>query len=211
MLLAHERDRQLMAYEIHDGLVQDITAALMHLESVWPQQAQGREGGSFGLALKLLRESLDEGRRLISGLRPPILDEMGIVAAIDYLVGEHVAEGVSAIRFNHDVHFDRLDPLLEGTLFRIAQEALTNIRRHSQALTASVDLSQLGDRIQLQVRDWGVGFDTAKIDKRRFGLRGIQERARLLHGRCLIESKPGRGTRVFVEIPISPALKRSGE
>src|SRR5690606_9506381 len=110
-------------------------------------------------ALTLLRESLDEGRRLISGLRPPILDEQGIVAAIAYLVGEHVAAGVAAIRFNHDVHFDRLEPLLEGTLFRIAQEALNNVKRHSHSETAAVDLSQIGDRIQLQIRDWGVGFE----------------------------------------------------
>jgi PAS domain S-box-containing protein len=208
LLLAHERDRQLMAYEIHDGLVQDITGALMHLEAVWPSHAsQAREGNSFERALTLLRESLDEGRRLISGLRPPILDEQGIVAAIAYLVGEHVAAGMAAIRFNHDVHFDRLEPLMEGTLFRIAQEALTNIKRHSQSRTAAVDLSQIGDRIQLQIRDWGVGFDSNQIEKRRFGLRGIRERARLLRGRAIIESWPGRGTRVFVEIPMPPTLQ----
>jgi PAS domain S-box-containing protein len=208
LLLAHERDRQLMAYEIHDGLVQDITGALMHLEAVWPSPSgPSREGNSFDRALMLLRESLDEGRRLISGLRPPILDEQGIVAAIAYLVGEHVSAGVAAIRFNHDVHFDRLEPLLEGTLFRIAQEALNNVKRHSQSLTAAVDLSQISDRIQLQIRDWGVGFEVNQADKRRFGLRGIRERARLLRGRAVIESRPGQGTRVFVEIPMPPAIQ----
>jgi PAS domain S-box-containing protein len=208
LLLAHERDRQLMAYEIHDGLVQDITGALMHLEAVWPSQSSHTsERNSFERALGLLRESLDEGRRLISGLRPPILDEQGIVAAIAYLVGEHVSAGVAAIRFNHDVHFDRLEPLLEGTLFRIAQEALNNVKRHSKAITAAVELSQIGDRIQLQIRDWGVGFEADRVDKRRFGLRGIRERARLLRGRAIIESRPGQGTRVFVEIPMPPALQ----
>jgi signal transduction histidine kinase len=194
-----------MAYELHDGLVQEITGAMMQLEALLPQQASSSEEPSgYEVALKLLRNALDEGRRLISGLRPPILDEMGIVAALEYLVNEHATQGVCAIRFNHDVHFDRLEPLLEGTLFRIAQEALTNIKRHSQARSASVELSQIGDRIQLRIRDTGVGFEMSQVDKRRMGLRGIRERARLLRGRASIDSVPGKGTRVFVELPISP-------
>jgi PAS domain S-box-containing protein len=208
LLLAHERDRQLMAYEIHDGLVQEITGALMHLESIRPQQFSAlRDAESYETAVKLLREALDEGRRLISGLRPPILDELGIVAAIEYLVGEHVSQGVSAIRFNHKVQFERLPPLLEGTIFRITQEALTNIKRHSRAPSASVELTQKGDQIQLKVRDTGVGFDPTKIDRRRLGLRGIRERARLLGGRAVIDSAPGRGTKIRVELPLTHAVQ----
>jgi signal transduction histidine kinase len=206
LLESHERDRQLMAYEIHDGLVQDITGALMHLESIMPPETRGRSQTSFEVALQLLREALDEGRRVISGLRPPILDEMGIVAAIDYLVGEHATQGVSAIRFNHDVLFDHLEPLLEGTLFRITQEALTNIKKHSKARAASVDLKQAGEKVKLVIRDDGVGFDPDQVEKGRFGIRGIRERAKLLHGQALIESKPGRGTRIYVELPLALPL-----
>jgi PAS domain S-box-containing protein len=205
LLRAHERDRQLMAYEIHDGLVQYISGALMHLESFGPEQPKlsDKARGALELASHLLRRSIAEGRRVMSGLRPPILDEEGIVLAISYLVAEQTVPGELVIGFSHQVQFDRLEPLLEGTIFRIVQEALTNVRRHSKALRAEVKLVETDGRLRLEVRDWGVGFDPGSVPDDRFGLEGIRKRADLVGGQAHITSACGEGTRVVVDLPVT--------
>jgi signal transduction histidine kinase len=90
-------------------------------------------------------------------------------------------------------------------LYRIVQEALSNVIRHSQAKTATISLIQQGDHLSLAVEDQGIGFDVQKKSPRQFGLRGIRERARLCGGTATIESKPGLGTSVRVELPLSQA------
>jgi len=207
LLLVHERYTRLIAYEIHDGLVQDVTGALMHLEAIRQKQppTAGAVANEFDLCLRLLRDSIDEARRLISGLRPPIIDEQGLVASLQNLVSEQMARSDIDIEFACDVHFEKLEHLLETTLFRVAQEALTNIGRHSHARRAAVRLSQHDDRVQLEIRDWGIGFEPERTTDHRFGIYGITERARILRGEARIESAPGEGTRVFVDLPIAHA------
>jgi signal transduction histidine kinase len=142
---------------------------------------------------------------VLSGLRPPILDEEGIVMAIQYLVAEQAVPGRLAIRFVPHVQFQRLDSLLEGTVFRIVQESLNNIKRHSGASEAEVRLEQDGDMIRLEIRDWGHGFDLNQVPADRFGLQGIRKRAALFGGRGEIQSTPGQGTRIIVELPLTEA------
>ncbi len=145
---------------------------------------------------------MDEARRLIGGLRPPILDESGIVAAIEYLCSERRQSGQSQIEFVVRVQFHRLAAPLEVALFRIVQECLTNACRHSQSPKIRVELSQLENRVRLTVQDWGVGFDPQEVKGERFGLRGIRERVRLLGGAADINSSPGKGTIITVELPL---------
>ena len=204
LLELREREQMLLAYDIHDGLVQDIVAAKMVLEGRGGDRADGAllDAGSYRQVLGLLVEAIEEGRRMISELRPPILDEQGIIGSIDYLVAEHLQKSGRRIRFTHQVQFDRLSPLLEQTVFRIAQEALNNFVRHSSAVEAEVALRQEGRRIYLKIRDHGVGFNPQSVPQDRFGLRGIAERARLFGGTAKIESRLGEGTRVAVELPI---------
>jgi len=207
MLQSHERDRRLIAYEIHDGLVQEATAALMQLQSVLQSRhlpSAVRE--EVQLAANLVGRSVAQARELISGLRPPILDELGVVAAIEYLIESRAGERPS-VKLTTQVQFDRLDPLLEATIYRIVQGAITNVKRHSQSDRSEIRLTQVGDRLQIEVEDWGIGFDPAGVGKDRFGLQGIRERARLLGGRAVISSAPGKGTRVFVDLPVVPALQ----
>jgi signal transduction histidine kinase len=100
------------------------------------------------------------------------------------------------------VKFDRLEPLLENAVYRIAQEALTNVHRHSQSAAATIELTQKDDVILLQIQDQGAGFDPERVEERCYGLAGIRERARVLGGCTVIESAPGKGTRISVELPV---------
>ncbi|MDA7978232.1 MAG: PAS domain S-box protein [Pirellulales bacterium] len=199
----HEADRRLTAYEIHDGLAQYVAGALMHFEAA---SRDGDEDGSgtdeqFEHGLQLLRRTIDEARRLISGLRPPILDEQGIVAAIEYLINEHT-EISGTINLEIVEPFARLSPLLESTLFRIVQEALNNIERHAGPdAKTMISLHKDDGCIHLEIRDWGAGFDNTAVSNKAHGLRGIRERARLMGGNAAIHSKRGVGTLVVVEIP----------
>jgi signal transduction histidine kinase len=204
LLHAHERDRKLTAYEIHDGLLQYVSGALLHLETLAnlrpPLAGKGRD--ALELATHLLRRSIDEGRRVMSGLRPPILDEEGIVMAVEYLVVEKSEHGKLHVDFTHNVTFDRLDPLLEGTIFRIVQEALHNVQRHSRATKAEVKLIQHDGRLRIEVYDNGVGFAPDEVADDRFGVAGIRKRAALFGGEAQIVSSPGQGTRVVVDMPL---------
>jgi PAS domain S-box-containing protein len=202
LLYRQEADRKLIAYEIHDGLVQYVTAALLHLESVKAAlDAPAASHEAFTTALGLLRDTISEARRLINGLQPLILDRSGIVPAIDSLIDDHFDRQV--VRFEHHMRSERLPPLLESALFRICQEGLTNAARHSQSPQVQVTLRQEHAWVRLEVTDQGIGFKPDQQPSKAFGLRGIHERARLLGGHAMIDSAPGEGTRIAVELPIT--------
>jgi PAS domain S-box-containing protein len=203
LLELQERERQLTAYEIHDGLVQYLTGGLMHLEAFASDggAAEDQTHADYLRGVSLLRDALAEARHLISGLRPPILDEQGVVAAVEYLVNESRAE-VPELEFVNRTHFGRLAAPLEVAIFRITQEGLSNIRRHSGSKRARVELLEHGEFVRLLIRDWGRGFDPEKVHEERFGLQGIRQRARLAGSSATIESAPGRGTTIVVDFPL---------
>ena len=202
LLAAHDRERQLVAYEIHDGVAQDVAAALMHFESVDIEPPLvGTAKESFEIGLALLGKSIRESRNLISGLGPPILEEQGITAAIDYLINERADESGIQITYHHQISQNTMPRLVEANIFRIAQEALANIRQHSRAKRARIELTQDGESVHLEVQDWGIGFNPANVQEHQFGLRGIRDRASALDGTATIESSPGSGTRIRVDLP----------
>ncbi len=206
LLDIQERERRLVAYDIHDGLVQYLTGALMHLEAFAasaPAALPPRRKPIMIRGTELLREALAEGRRLISGLRPPILDERGVAAALEYQVNE-MRPYIPQIEFVNRTSFERLAPAIEVAIFRIAQEALTNVRLHSGAARAQVELVQHDEHVRLAIRDWGCGFDPATVQEERFGLQGVRQRATLLGASAIIESAPGQGTVVTVDFPLIP-------
>ena len=206
MLRSSDNERQLIAYEIHDGLAQQLAGAIMqfdafdHLKDIKPKQA----ADAYHAAITMLRQGHFETRRLIAGVRPPILDEAGVAEAVSHLVHEQSRDKGPKIEYRSSVDFDRLDQTLENAIYRITQEALTNACKHSQSEKVRISLLQHGDRIRIEIRDWGVGFDPKTVPKSRFGLEGIRQRARLLGGKCSIRSKAGKGTRVTVTLPVVP-------
>ncbi len=205
MLELQERERRLIAYEIHDGFAQQLTGALYRLQAFRETLARdsAKAWQDFDSAARMLARAIDETRRLISGLRPPILDELGIVEAIEYLVCERRLEGGPEIEFDHDLAPRRLAPPLQNAVFRIVQESLSNACRHSRSRRIHVALRERDGRIHISVRDWGVGFNPDDVQQRRFGLQGIRERVRLLDGRVAIESAPDEGTHISVELPLA--------
>ncbi len=206
LLQSSDHERRLMAYEIHDGLAQQLVGAIMqfqafdHLKDENPKEASK----AYAAGVAMLQRGNHEVRRLVAGLRSPILDESGVVEAVALLVHEAGREKGPKIQYRNRVDFDRLDPTMENVIYRIAQEALTNARKYSKSERISVSLVQHGDRLRIAIRDWGVGFDAKVVPQNHFGLEGIRQRARLLGGKCSIRSVTGKGTRVTVELPVAP-------
>lgn len=202
LLEIQERERQLVSYEIHDGLSQYLAGAMMHLDAYEHLISNGPGARDLREGLRLLRAAADEARRLIGGLRPPALDELGIVDAIEALVGEARVD-VPQVDFHHRLDAGRLPADVETTIFRIVQESLSNVRRHARAGSVSVRIEQEdGGRVRVVVEDDGVGFEPSAVPDDRFGLEGIRQRAQLLGGEALITSLPGRGTTVTVTLPL---------
>ncbi|MBN2295496.1 MAG: PAS domain S-box protein [Pirellulales bacterium] len=204
LLDLQERERKLVAYEIHDGLAQKLAGALLRFQGIGPlaEENQQHIQDTIEIGTALLRQSVDETRSLISGLRPPILDESGVIAAIDYLVCEQRLQSSPEIVFKHELHCERLAPPLETALFRIVQEALHNACRHSRSDEIHVDIKEENEQIWLRVEDWGVGFDPKDVPHARYGLRGIRERVSLLGGQATVHSVPNQGTRISVRLPL---------
>jgi signal transduction histidine kinase len=205
MLAIYERDRQLVAYEIHDGLVQVAAGAMLQLQAFRERLDEDPQNAwqAFDAALNLLKQGIDEGRRLIHGLRPPVLEQSGVVTALENLILEQQVLGGLEVKFCHKLPSERLPSPLENAVFRIVQECLTNAIRHSSSREVRVRLTQEGNLVRVGVEDSGVGFDPKKVAPGCLGLEGIRQRARLLGGQALIDSKPGEGTRVTVDLPLT--------
>ena len=196
-----EEDRKLVSYEIHDGVIPYITGALMRLEAWAARQENGQPEPLLDEVFQLLRSAVTEARQLISGLRPPVLDDQGLVAAIGYLIHEHPTLAAQAT-FEHRLNHDRLPPPMETGVFRIVQEALNNVAKHSGSDRVLVRLVEEQGQLLVQVQDWGRGFDPARGGGGGHGLRGMRERANLLGGRLEVLSRPGQGTTVRVWLPL---------
>jgi PAS domain S-box-containing protein len=204
LLQSSDHERQLIAHEIHDGLAQYLAGSMMqfdvynHLRNTKPRDA----AKAYDAGMTMLRQSHADARRLISGVRPPILDEEGIAAALTHLVNEHRRKKGPKIEFHSEVEFDRLVPILENAMYRIAQEGLANACKHSNSKRVRVELTQRGDNLRITIQDWGTGFDPGRVEENRFGLAGMRERVRLLGGGISVESTLGQGTCIAVELPL---------
>lgn len=205
-----EQERQLVAYDIHDGLAQQLSGISFHLQAfrqLW-ERTPDEAWKEFEAGLRLVDQSLVEARRLIGGLRPPVLEKSGIVAALELLVQEkQLATGVE-IQLHTNVGSRRFLSPLEVAVFRIAQESLTNALRHSQSDEIRVELFVEKDQLRIEVLDWGVGFVAEQPRAGHFGLEGIRQRARLTGGHATVDSTPGQGTRIRVCLPLAASDSR---
>jgi two-component system, NarL family, sensor kinase len=199
---AEERNR--LAREIHDTLAQGLAAIALQLETADAllEHNPERSRQAVQQALGLTRANLEEARRSVLDLRAAPLEGRTLVEALTALVEEHAAKG--DLKLKLDVLGDsRALPLrIEAGLYRIAQEALTNVLRHAQATRLNVQLVIQPEQIKLIVEDDGRGFEPDKVPKGRYGLIGLNERAKLLGGSLQLCSARGEGTWVEVTIPL---------
>jgi PAS domain S-box-containing protein len=203
LLRSHDQERKLIAYEIHDGLAQQLVAALYQCQAA-EHSVHGASKEADATLRDLnqsLRQSLAETRRLISGVRPPVLDEFGVVTAVQTLIEDNQMRGGPHIDFQHQIQSERLEPILENTIFRIIQEGLANACSHSGGQHVRVELTETERHVELSVQDDGHGFDPEIQDHTRYGLAGIRERTRLLGGRVTLQTEVGQGTLLAVQLP----------
>lgn len=216
LLEVQEEERRQVAYGIHDGLGQMLTAASMHLEAFvghrQPIQRSEVEE-EFEKARRCLGDAVVEMRRMVSELGPLLSEDVGLVEASRRLLADMAERANWETEFDGDVNGDRLDPMAETALYRIVQEALANAAKHADAAKVKVAFKRQNDTLALEVRDWGRGFDANGMPDRpergRYvGLVGMRERAALIGGEFSIESSPD-GTRVAVTVPVTSTATAS--
>ena len=209
LLAAQEEERRKIAYDIHDGLGQVIVAAGMHLEIYRTEKA--REGTASERELmkgaRYLDEAIAETRRIVSELRPALLDDFGLVEALRHYLNETATWLGWQLELEENWGTIRLDKGVETALFRIVQEALTNAQKYAQTEKVKVRLLRAGEELSLEVQDWGVGFDVEtawakSLEGGHLGLTGMRERAQLLGSIFSVESTPGQGTLVRVSLAL---------
>ncbi len=212
---AQEAERQRIARELHDATGQSLTAISLGLRGVENYLIQAADGDDPRVLIHQVKElrsfgqnALGELRNLISDLRPPQLDDLGLTAALRWYVQAYEKRRAIAMRVRVEGDDGRLPPEYRTVLFRIAQEALTNIAKHAEATSGEVILLVEPHRVRLDIYDNGQGFDpqlVAQLETDRqagWGLVGIRERALLLGGECRIDTAPGAGTHLQVTVPL---------
>jgi two-component system sensor histidine kinase UhpB len=198
-LAAQEGERVRIARELHDEIGQTLTAAMLVAEHA----AEGDPAlapRELGRVADVVRESLDEVRRISRELRPEALDDLGLVSALLALCSRVDAQGGPRVKPMLQGKLPTLSPEVELVIYRIAQESLTNVLRHADATTASVSLKAEAGRVVLTVKDDGAGMPSA-LPSGTAGIAGMRERALLVGGRLSIESRPGDGTTMRLEVP----------
>jgi two-component system NarL family sensor kinase len=203
VVAAQEAERQRLAADIHDGISQRLVSLSYHLDAA---DRTVREDPLYAaeqivLARGLTDLTLDEARAAVGGLRPPVLDDLGLAGGLASL-----ARTVPDVAIDLELTEERLAEHIEVALYRIAQEALQNVQKHALAASARIQFSVAGETARLEVRDDGVGFSPERPSQSArggYGLNSMAERAELIGGRLSIRSWPGSGTSVVAVVPVS--------
>ncbi len=207
VISAQEDERKRLARELHDETSQTLSALAMKIETAlaaWPGTSS-RDLLTEARALTV--RILEELHRLIFDLRPSVLDDLGLLSAIRWYAERHLEPRGIAVRCEFSGIDARLPPELETALFRVAQEAITNIAKHSRAETVLIQCFERGDQIVIEVEDDGRGFSPESLPppaarERGLGLLGMRERVELFGGTIEIDSAPGSGTRIAISVPV---------
>ena len=205
-LTSQEDERRRITRDIHDGIGQSLTSLMLGLRTMEETVTDATIRIHTVSLRKIGAEIHDDLRRIVRGLRPMILDQLGLVAAIEQLLGELRNLGTSAMVLDaSDLAGVRLNADLESTAFRILQEAISNSLRHSSASHIRVVLAIRNDKLELSVSDNGKGFETSTMYLHKgggHGLLSIRERAMICGGRAEITTSPGGGTTISAELPL---------
>jgi len=202
---AREEEQTRIARELHDELGQALTALKMDVAAI-ASELTAEQVAALGRTqemARMLQNTVAAVRRIATELRPLMLDDLGLLPTIGWLTNDFSKRTGVAVELSLPEPETDIDPELSTALFRVLQEALTNVARHAGATRVQVALTCLGAEMQLRVSDNGNGFDTSAVRRTKtFGLLGMRERASMLGGTLTIESKPAAGTSVEIAIPL---------
>jgi signal transduction histidine kinase len=205
VITAQEEERRRLARELHDETGQDLTSLMVRLQMVNQQCPVPETKAQLETVRMLVAQTLENVHNLAVALRPSVLDDLGLAAALERYVQEYKARyglEVDLVLLGFGLE-ERLPPMLETAVYRIIQESLTNVARHAHAQTVSVLLEKRHGRVRVIIEDDGQGFDEQLATHNgRLGLHGMRERATLLNGSFTLESTPNHGTTIFVELPL---------
>ena len=211
MLEVQEAERRHIARELHDEIGQSLTAIKLNLEALQRRVGDDATRRLVGEITGVAGQVLDQVRQISLDLRPPQLDDLGLAAALHWLVKRHAHRERPAIHLSAPENLPRLDPQVETACFRIVQEALTNVLRHAEAAEVRIELGFDPGHFRVAVRDNGCGFDTGRahtrgLEGRCLGLLGMDERVTLSGGNLEIHSRPGQGTEVAAIFPMAKII-----
>jgi signal transduction histidine kinase len=212
LLEAQENERRHLARELHDEIGQALTAVKINLQAA--QHLPDALAAYLADSISIVDRTLQQVRNLSLDLRPALLDDLGLVAALRWYIDRQAQRAGFTTRFVADSLASRPRSDIETACFRVAQEALTNVMRHAQAQHVHVELRQYGTELHLLVRDDGKGFDVRAAQERAAqgvstGLLGMQERVWLVGGEIDINSAPARGTEIRVRFPLQNSKRPS--
>ncbi|MCB0211396.1 MAG: sensor histidine kinase [Anaerolineae bacterium] len=203
-----EFERRSLARALHDEIGQNVTAIGFNLDFIQSQFDTSDPNVNFirarlESALMLVEQTTDRIRQIVTELRPPMLDEYGLIEALDWYADNLSQQSGIEIDIQSMYFAPRLPIWVENTLFRITQEALNNVIHHAQTDQASIIIEADATHIRLRITDNGIGFDRQQQTNlsENFGLQTMVERAKSVQGVCFIESQPNQGTQVIVEVP----------
>ncbi|HYR72561.1 MAG TPA: GAF domain-containing protein [Candidatus Acidoferrum sp.] len=211
LMEVQEAERRHLARELHDEIGQLLTGLRLTLDVPEPQSPA--LGERLGQAQALVQELLERIRALSLDLRPSILDDLGVLPALLGHIERYMSQTKIRVHLEHSGLDRRFAPETETGVYRIVQEALTNVARHGHVDEVTVRLWATDDVLGVQVEDHGAGFDPDAVlgTGRSGGLAGLRERAALLNGHLTVETHPGRGVRLTAEVPLNGSLRRPGE
>jgi signal transduction histidine kinase len=216
VLHAQEEERRAIARELHDEVGQALMAVKVELAIARRRiTAAGASGAELEDVESLAAGLLTTVRDLSHLLHPPVLDDLGLPAALDWFLQGFGRRHGLRVELHHEMENRRLTPAVEIAAYRVIQEALTNVAKHAAATSCRVSVACIAGELRITIEDDGKGFDTARRERAGLGLIGIRERVSQLDGRLAIESAPGNGTRVSVALPAvsarATALPPDGE
>jgi signal transduction histidine kinase len=201
VVAAQEVERARLARELHDETGQALTSILLGLKPLEERATNEEDRSAVRSLRELVVSTLQDVRRLAVELRPSVLDDFGLTSAVERLAESYREQSGLRVDLEAQLGDERLPPEVETALYRIIQEALTNIVKHADASRVSILLTQRDGTVVAVLEDDGSGFETSAIRTDGLGLVGMRERVGLLGGKLRIESTPGSGTTVHAEVP----------
>lgn len=207
LLSAQEDERKKISRELHDVIAQTLTGINMRLASLKSQTTANTQDLHKKIAVtqRLVEKSVDLVHRFARDLRPAVLDDLGLIPALQSYLKDFMEQTGVRVKFSAFAGVEKLDGAVRTVLYRVAQEALTNVARHARASHARVSITEKKDDVCMDIHDDGRGFQVERAvgvkSSKRLGLLGMRERVEMVGGTFCVESAPGRSTTIRVELP----------